>query len=93
MGPQGINVKVDDGEIVTIAEDGTILETPMTVTISGEVRSPGPYLITSKEFRLSELLKRAGGLLPDAYARGTQFTRLTQTTSLQTEAPDGPHRT
>jgi len=44
------------------------------VTLSGRVRYPGEYAITPGE-RLSSLIERAGGFLPDAFPRGAVFTR------------------
>jgi protein involved in polysaccharide export with SLBB domain len=44
------------------------------VTISGRVRYPGEYAITPAE-RLSRLLERAGGFLPEAFPKGAVFTR------------------
>ncbi|HSC72186.1 MAG TPA: SLBB domain-containing protein, partial [Candidatus Methylomirabilis sp.] len=38
------------------------------------VRRPGTYAITKGE-RLSDLLERAGGFLPDAFPKGSVFTR------------------
>ena len=45
-----------------------------TVTVTGRVRYPGEYAIASEE-RLSSLIERAGGFLPDAFPRGAVFTR------------------
>ncbi len=45
-----------------------------TVTISGRVKYPGEYAITQDE-RLSSLIERAGGFLPDAFPKGAVFTR------------------
>lgn len=45
-----------------------------TVTVEGEVRFPGTYLIGPGE-SLGELLERAGGLTPVAFADGVVFTR------------------
>ncbi len=44
------------------------------VTIRGEVRFPGRYVVTRGE-RYSELIVRAGGLTESAYPYGTVFTR------------------
>jgi protein involved in polysaccharide export with SLBB domain len=44
------------------------------VTLAGEVLRPGQFDIRRGE-RLSELIARAGGLTPQAYAYGTVFTR------------------
>ncbi|MDB5112733.1 MAG: capsule biosynthesis protein [Mucilaginibacter sp.] len=45
------------------------------VTITGEVNYPGSYVIKSKKERVDDLLKRAGGLTPMAYARGLYLIR------------------
>jgi protein involved in polysaccharide export with SLBB domain len=45
-----------------------------TVTVTGEVKRPGTYVITKGE-RLSSLLRRAGGFTPEAFPRGAVFTR------------------
>jgi len=46
-----------------------------TVSISGEVRYPGAYSIGSKKERVSDLISRAGGLMPDAFIRGARMKR------------------
>jgi protein involved in polysaccharide export with SLBB domain len=46
-----------------------------SVTITGEVMYPGDYSIGSKNERVSDLLKRAGGLTPDAYIKGAMMIR------------------
>lgn len=45
------------------------------VKIEGEVAYPGIYQITHKNERISELLKKAGGLSPYAYVRGVTLIR------------------
>jgi len=47
------------------------------VTITGEVNYPGAYTIQSKKEHVSDLLKRAGGLTPLAYAGGVFLIRNT----------------
>lgn len=49
--------------------------TQKQVKIEGEVLYPGTYTITSKDFRISDLIKRAGGLSPFAYAEGASLKR------------------
>jgi polysaccharide biosynthesis/export protein len=44
-----------------------------TVLLSGEVRYPGTYRIGDGE-RVSDLIQRAGGFLPDAYFFGAKYT-------------------
>jgi protein involved in polysaccharide export with SLBB domain len=45
-----------------------------TVTLAGEVKRPGTYVITKGE-RLSSVLRRAGGFTPEAFPKGGVFTR------------------
>jgi protein involved in polysaccharide export with SLBB domain len=45
------------------------------VKIEGEVLYPGMYTIISKDYRISDLIKRAGGLTPFAYAEGASLKR------------------
>lgn len=59
-----------------------------TVTIEGEVNRPGTYNIRQGE-KLSDLLARAGGLAPEAYAYGAVFTRQ----SVQQAQQEGFRRT
>lgn len=47
-------------------------------TVTGEVIFPGTYTIESKSERISDLIKRAGGLTPEAYPRGARFFRQTK---------------
>jgi protein involved in polysaccharide export with SLBB domain len=46
-----------------------------TVAITGQVKAPGRYSLRSKTERLADLIQRAGGLTPQAYAGGIQFYR------------------
>lgn len=48
-----------------------------TVNIDGEVVYPGSYTIQSKRERISDLMKRAGGLRPEAYSEGAVLLRKT----------------
>ena len=45
------------------------------VTLDGEVVFLGGYTLVKKNERLSDLVRRAGGLTPDAYARGARLIR------------------
>ena len=45
------------------------------VTIEGEVMFAGPYTIATKNMRISELVKAAGGLNDRAYAKGARLER------------------
>jgi polysaccharide biosynthesis/export protein len=45
------------------------------VWVTGEVRFPGVYSLTSKTEQLSSIIERAGGLEPTAYLQAATFTR------------------
>ncbi len=51
-------------------------ELQRTIAIAGEVQFPGSYALQTKDERISELVKRAGGLLPTAYSDGARFQRV-----------------
>ncbi len=54
------------------------------VTIKGEILYPGDYTIQTKSERLSDLLKRAGGITSTAYLEGASLLRnYTYNTNLQ----------
>ena len=44
-------------------------------SISGEVNFPGTYTLTSREERVSDLIRKAGGLTDFAYAKGARLVR------------------
>lgn len=50
-------------------------QTQQNVSVSGEVLFAGNYVLSRKGERLSDLVKRAGGLMPDAYAKGARLLR------------------
>ena len=50
-------------------------EGPRTVVLTGEVRFPGRYALTRRDERLADLIARAGGVTPQAYAGGIRFYR------------------
>jgi len=49
-----------------------------SVTVEGEVKHPGTYVLNVRNERLSDLVRRAGGLMTSAYARGGSLTRNAQ---------------
>jgi protein involved in polysaccharide export with SLBB domain len=53
-------------------------EIPKLVSIDGEVALKGTFAIDKKEMRISDLLRRAGGLTPYAYPRGATLVRRTK---------------
>jgi protein involved in polysaccharide export with SLBB domain len=53
-------------------------ESQVTVKIEGEVIYPGLYALKKKNERISELIKRSGGLTEDGYAEGATLIRRTE---------------
>ena len=73
--PNAENQKIQDGDFVSVLARGDILAKPISVTVIGAVANPGPYLISGKGDRLSQVLKRAGKFTDLAFPEGTQFAR------------------
>ena len=48
---------------------------PESVKVDGQVQYPGPYALSSRNERVSDVLKRAGGATPDAYLEGAYLKR------------------
>jgi protein involved in polysaccharide export with SLBB domain len=73
------NISLEAFDVITIRRKaGYTL--PETVKVVGQVQYPGPYALSSRNERVSELLKRAGGYTPDAYPDGAYLKRYKTTT-------------
>jgi protein involved in polysaccharide export with SLBB domain len=51
----------------------------VNVRVEGEVVFPGPYVLQNKNERVSDVIKRAGGLTLQAYPQGAYITRVNTT--------------
>jgi polysaccharide biosynthesis/export protein len=69
------NPVLHNGDVVTIRQLSNWEDLGATITIKGEVKHPGTYGIRPGE-RLSSVLERAGGFLPDAYPYGAILERV-----------------
>lgn len=69
------DVRLHDGDVLTIRELSGWEDLGATIQVKGEVAHPGGYGIQAGE-RLSSILLRAGGLLPNAYPYGAIFERV-----------------
>ena len=66
-------------------------QSPGIITITGAVHFPGDYPIISNNEKVSDIIKRAGGLLPEAYPLASTFIRAGQTIRLSfAEIIDNP---
>ena len=50
-------------------------ELPQVVTLTGQVKYPGNYVLESKNERLMDLIERAGGLTKEAFMKGAKLDR------------------
>jgi protein involved in polysaccharide export with SLBB domain len=72
------NLELQPGDIVTIFSQRDIsvpqADRSQYVIVEGEVNRPGVYKLENNE-TLQSVLRRAGGLTPEAYVYGSQLTR------------------
>jgi len=73
-GEPDTDVRLHDGDVLTIRQLAGWNDMGATITVKGEVLHPGTFGITEGE-RLSSILERAGGLRSDAYPYGAIFER------------------
>jgi len=66
---------LQDGDVVTIQGRGDYRAKPYIVYVNGEVNRPGPVILQGNNVWLSDVIRDAGGLKPDAYAPGVEFMR------------------
>jgi len=71
----GTDLALQDGDVIAVQGDGTLQDHPGVVTVTGMVNRPGPIII-QRGMHLSEAIKQAGGLRPEAFPPGAEFTRM-----------------
>jgi protein involved in polysaccharide export with SLBB domain len=74
-GEPDTDLRLHDGDVLTIRQLAGWNDMGATIAVKGEVLHPGTYGITEGE-RLSSILERAGGLRSDAYLYGAVFERV-----------------
>ena len=68
------NIVLQPLDVITITKKvGYSL--PEVITISGQVQSTGKYTLSSRVERVSDIVKRAGGLIGEAYGEGAYIKR------------------
>jgi polysaccharide biosynthesis/export protein len=82
LGPPGLPAPSGPNPEVTVEPYDNVLilrqpnwELQRTAVIAGEVKYPGRYSLRTKTEKITDLITRAGGLTPDAYANGVTFYR------------------
>jgi protein involved in polysaccharide export with SLBB domain len=69
------NPLLEDGDVVTVRARGDFRLKPLTIYVRGAVKEPGPYVLNTSSERLSDIIKRAGGLLDTAYPKAARLLR------------------
>ena len=69
------DLTLQDRDVVTVPTVNPSLRAPEVVFLSGEVASPGPYVLNSRDEKLADLIGRAGGLTKYADTNGLLFLR------------------
>lgn len=72
VNPKNFTLQPYDQLVVRMTPDFTL---GRTVELNGQVSYPGVYVLESKQTKLSDVIKLAGGLLSDADPFGTQLFR------------------
>jgi protein involved in polysaccharide export with SLBB domain len=73
-GEADTDVRLDDGDVLTIRQLAGWNDIGSLITVKGEVMHPGDYGVQEGE-RLSSVIERAGGLRADAYPYGAILER------------------
>ncbi len=71
----GTDLVLQDGDVVAVQGNGSIRDHPLVVTVTGAVNRPGP-IVVARNMRLSDAIREAGGLRPEAFPQGAEFTRM-----------------
>ena len=66
--------KLEPYDLVSIRPD-PLFQYQKTVRITGEVMFPGSYTIINSNEKITDILNRAGGLLPTAYPKASKYIR------------------
>ncbi len=77
VGPSSSTFVLQPFDLVVVRKS-PIYEEQSVVEIEGEVKFPGKYVLTKRDEKISDLLKRAGGLTDFAYADGATLIRRTE---------------
>ncbi len=84
-GEEGRDFVLRDRDRIVIRPDPNYKEENF-VTVAGLVKYGGVYALQERNDRLSDILERAGGVLPDAFLKGATITRNAQRVVVDFEA-------
>lgn len=83
-GPGNNGFKLEPFDVISVRRIQSFVE-GRQVTLEGEVYFPGNYAISTKIERISDIVKRAGGLNKEAYPEGAYLIRKRKLTDLERE--------
>lgn len=70
------DILLKDLDVVVIKKRTEFFDKPQFVTITGEVKYPGVYALRSRNEKMTDIIKRAGGFTAEAYPKGIVFNRM-----------------
>lgn len=68
------NVQLKPFDVITVRRKPGY-ENLASVLVTGQLQYPGPYTISTRSERISDVLKRAGGFTPEAFIEGAYLKR------------------
>jgi protein involved in polysaccharide export with SLBB domain len=68
------NAYLQPSDVITVKRKPGFLAF-QSVTVSGQLQYPGPYVLEKREERVSDLIRRAGGFTPEANLEGAYIKR------------------
>jgi len=71
---KGADIKLSSYDVVMVRKNPGY-QPQVNVRVEGEVVFPGPYVLKNKNERISDVIKRAGGITNQAYEQGGYVTR------------------
>ena len=74
--PGNTDIVLQPNDVINITKKGGYTENQV-VTITGQIQNSGRYSLTNRMERVSDIIKRAGGLIGDAYGKGAFIKRET----------------
>ena len=73
--PQDLNVRLKPYDVVAVRRL-TYFRPQSSISLHGEVITPGTYVVDKAEVRLTDVINRAGGFTPEAFVKGAKLTRV-----------------
>ena len=79
----GKDIELQPWDVISVRKKKDYRE-QISVKVEGEVKYPGNYVLSSKDERVSGLLKRAGGLTGEAFIEAANLIRVNSTIQKET---------